>query len=331
VQDHSVKAVGLFSGGLDSMLAAKLLMNQGIDVHAITFQSPFYGPEKGLHAGEVLGIPVEVRDVTDLIFRLVESPPHGYGRNLNPCLDCHAMMFREAGIRMKEVGGSFLFSGEVLGQRPFSQNYRALQQVANLSGYGEYVVRPLSAKLLRRTKPEEEGLVDRERLLDIQGRSRSRQMALAKEWGITEYASPAGGCSLTDPGFSARLRDLLDRDRPLDSRDVELLKVGRHFRLGEDVKAIVGRKFSENEILEQLSTTDDALVEVTSHPSPIVLVTGTSTQEDIDRAAGLAVRYSDAPSDQSVPVRVVRRGDETTMQATALDEDVLISLRIQSP
>jgi tRNA-specific 2-thiouridylase len=331
VEDHAVKAVGLFSGGLDSLLAAKLLMNQGIDVHAVTFQSPFYGPEKGLRAGEILGIPVEVRDVTDLIFRLVESPPHGYGRNLNPCLDCHAMMFREAGMRMKELGGSFLFSGEVLGQRPFSQNYRALQQVADLSGYGESVVRPLSAKLLPRTKPEEEGKVDRERLMDIQGRSRARQMGLAREWGITEYASPAGGCSLTDPGFSARLRDLLNHDRPLDRRPVELLKVGRHFRLGERVKAIVGRKFSENETLERLSIPDDALVEVTSHPSPIVLVTGPCDPEDIQRAAGLAVRYSDAPREESVPVRILRGGEETTMSATALDERVLDSLRIQSP
>ncbi|MCK4547610.1 MAG: tRNA 4-thiouridine(8) synthase ThiI [Candidatus Eisenbacteria sp.] len=324
-----VKAVGLFSGGLDSVLAARLLMNQQIEVHALTLESPFFGSERGIRAGAVMGIPVEVRDVTDLICRLVEDPPHGHGKNLNPCLDCHAMMFREAGVFMEEMGADFLFSGEVLGQRPFSQNYQAMLQVADLSGYGQYIVRPLSARLLPRTKPEEEGSVDREKLLDIQGRSRARQMALAYEWGIKEYASPAGGCCLTDPGFCGRLSDLLRHNRPLDRRAVRLLKYGRHFRLGERVKAIVGRKHSENQALEGLSIPEDVVLEVQTYPGPTVLVTGPADAGDVHRAAELAVRYSDAPSgEEAVLVRVVQRGEETEISAGTAADDVLERIRV---
>lgn len=323
-----VRAIGLLSGGLDSLLAARLLMDQDIEVGAVTFESPFFGPDRALMGAAQIGVPVEVRDVSDLILRIVEAPPHGYGRNVNPCVDCHAMMFREAGAMMEKQGASFLFSGEVLGQRPFSQNYKALRLVAKLSGYAERIVRPLSAKLLPKTAPEAEGLVDRERLLSIQGRSRARQMALAREWGIREYASPAGGCCLTDPGYAARLRDLLAHERPLSRRGVELLKLGRHFRLGDRVKAVVGRNRPENAALLNLTAPEEALLEVTSHPSPVVLVTGPHTEGDLLRAASMAVRYSDAPADREIPVRVVKGGTVWTLSACGASDEVLNELRV---
>ena len=322
------RAVGLFSGGLDSLLAAKLLKDQGIEVTGVVFQSPFFGPERALAAADQIGLPLEVRDVTDLILPLVEDPPHGHGKNLNPCIDCHAMMFHEAGRVMEGRGASFLFSGEVLGQRPFSQNYKALLLVARLSGYEGWILRPLSAKLLPRTRPEAEGLVDREELLDIQGRSRSRQMALAYEWGIREYPSPAGGCSLTDPGFAGRLRDLLEHEGALEPRQIELVKLGRHFRLGEHVKVIVGRKHAENVALDALRSTADTRLEVSGVPGPVVLVVGSAGDGDVEMAARLAVRYSDAPVDEEASVVVDRAGEATTLKTSAARDEDLERFRI---
>jgi len=328
LEGQTIRAVGLFSGGLDSLLAARVLMDQDIEILALTFESPFYGPENALQAALQIGVPVEVRTVTERMLRIVEAPEHGYGKNLNPCVDCHAMMMREAGMRMDEIGASFIFTGEVLGQRPFSQNYRALLHVAEISGYGEWIVRPLSAKLLPTTRPEAEGKVDRERLLDIQGRSRRRQMALAAEFGIREYASPAGGCCLTDPGYSGRLRDLLEHEGRLVSRAVELLKLGRHFRLGEQTKGIVGRRQAENESLEKLRKPEDALLEVVSHPGPVVLVIGPYGEADIQRGAELAVRYSDAPRGEKAEVDVDQAGEKSTVTAMAADDELLHRLRI---
>ncbi len=303
-------------------------MDQDIEILALTFESPFYGPERALRAAAQIGVPIEVRDVTDTILRIVEAPPHGHGKNLNPCIDCHAMMLREAGLRMDETGADFLFTGEVLGQRPFSQNYRSLQIVAGTSGYGDRIVRPLSARLLPETRPEAEGKVDRDRLLDIQGRSRSRQMALAASYGINEYERPAGGCLLTDPGYSARLRDLLNHDRRLTATSVGLLKLGRHFRLGERTKVIVGRKEAENDALEYSRKPEDTRLEVVSHPGPVVLIVGPHDDADVGRAASLTVRYSDAPKGEEVEVRVDRAGETWTRTAVAAENDLLESLRI---
>jgi tRNA-specific 2-thiouridylase len=328
VADRPILAVGLFSGGLDSLLAVKLLQRMGVEVLALTFESPFFGSGKAVNAAGRIGVRIEVRDVTRLILPIVEDPPHGHGKNLNPCIDCHAMMFHEAGKRMDEIGASFLFSGEVLGQRPFSQNYASLRVVAEESGYAEWIVRPLSARLLPVTRPEAEGWVDRRRLLDIQGRCRARQIALAAEWGITDYASPAGGCSLTDPGFAHRLRDLLQHEGRLVPRSVDLLRVGRHFRLGERTKAVVGRKHSENEALRRLAVPEDAVLEVRSHPGPVVLVVGPHGAEDLETAARLAVRYSDAPREEPAAVDVENAGGTSETTARAAEDDLLDRLRI---
>jgi len=206
------KALGLMSGGLDSSLAAMVLMRQGIEVTGISFVTPFFNAGKARRASEKLGFPLLVKDISDLHLDMVKAPKYGYGRNMNPCIDCHAMMFRLAGEILQREGFDFLFSGEVLGQRPMSQNANALRSVANHSGFPERVLRPLSAKLLPITAMEEIGLVERERLLDIQGRSRKRQQALSIEWGYPDYPSSGGGCLLTEERFADRLRDLLQHD-----------------------------------------------------------------------------------------------------------------------
>jgi len=219
------KGLGLLSGGLDSSLAALTLKRQGVEVSGISFATPFFGTGKARKAAEQMEIPLIVKDISDVHLEMLKNPVYGYGKNMNPCIDCHAMMFNLAGEIMRQEGFDFLFSGEVLGQRPMSQNITALHTVAKHSGCKGRILRPLSAKLLPITPMEEEGLVDREQLLDIQGRSRKRQEALAKEWGLKEYPSSGGGCLLTEKSFSGRLRDLIEKQPEATVVDVELLKV----------------------------------------------------------------------------------------------------------
>src|SRR5210317_3758 len=235
------KALGLLSGGLDSSLAALCLKRQGIEVNAIAFVTPFFGSSKAEQAARLMDIPLIVENISDVHLDMVKNPRYGYGKNMNPCIDCHAMMFRLAGEVMLERGFDFLFSGEVLGQRPMSQNANALRSVANYSGHPDRILRPMSAKLLPITPMEEEGLVDREQLLGIQGRSRKRQEALAKEWGLQDYPASGGGCLLTEKSFSGRLRDLVEKQPEATVVDVELLKVGRQFRLSPTTKLAMGR------------------------------------------------------------------------------------------
>lgn len=197
---NNVKALGLCSGGLDSMLAGLVLREQGIQVHWVSFETPFFSAAKARRASEMTGIPLTVQPIYPIYMQMLLDPPAGYGRYMNPCMDCHSLMFRLAGEMMRERGFDFLFSGEVLGQRPMSQKKPSLRYVEKHSGFDGLILRPLSAKLLPETIPEKEGLVDRDRLLDITGRSRKRQIDLAQQFGITNYPAPAGGCLLTDIG-----------------------------------------------------------------------------------------------------------------------------------
>lgn len=293
------------------MLAARLLLDHGIEVTGLTFRTPFFGSGRGETASRVLGIKHQVLDITEEHLEMVKAPRHGYGKNMNPCIDCHAMMFRKAGDLMGELGAHFLFSGEVLGQRPMSQNVRALGTVEKSSGYPGLILRPLSAKLLPETEPEKEGLVDRSRLLDIQGRSRLRQMELAREWGISDYPTPGGGCLLTDPGFSDRLRELLAMKPESDWLDVERLKFGRHFRLPGGGKAVVGRNHRENELLQELAREGDLVLRNHETPGPLTILEAGATPDDIELAAALTVRYGKRSSgDSFVPVRIEGPGGE---------------------
>ena len=297
-----VIGVGLFSGGLDSILAVKVLQDQGIKVIGVTFTTPFFGSERAQELDRQLDMDHRIVDITEDHLEMVRHPKNGYGRNMNPCIDCHAMMFRKAGELMEREGADFLFSGEVLGERPMSQNRGSLVRVARESGYEPVILRPLSAKLLPETQPEREGKVDRQRLLDLAGRGRKRQMELAAHHGIHDYPSPAGGCLLTDPVFSRRLRDLFQHGDSVTPRDVELLKVGRHLRLDDGCKVVVGRNQGENQRLRDLHAPGDLFLEVKEHPSPLAIVSGGAPEPLVQLAAAIVLRYSDAPRDQAVLV-----------------------------
>jgi tRNA U34 2-thiouridine synthase MnmA/TrmU len=322
------KAIGCISGGLDSSLAVCLVREQGIDVEClhvlhIWHPEPVEGEEKG-HAvrfAESRGIPVHLVDAAEADLEMVRRPEHGFGKRMNPCIDCRIWTLRRARELMDERGADFLFTGEVMGQRPMSQHRGALKQVEREAGVEDRLVRPLSAKLLPPTRPEREGLIDRDRLLDIQGRSRKRQMELAERFGITDYPSPAGGCLLTDPGFAYRLRELMDHETPT-VEEVELLKLGRHFRLPDGSRAVVGRRHEENLRLEKLLREGDVRFEAAEMPGPTTLLRGPAGEESVVLAAGLTLRYGKAGPGEVHPVRARTVGDgERVLEAAAADEE----------
>ena len=292
-KSKTIRALGICSGGLDSILSALVLKDQGIVVEWINFETPFFNSKKARRAARMTGIPLTVKNITPVYLKMLKDPNCGYGSNMNPCLDCHALMFRIAGQWMEKERFDFLFSGEVVGQRPMSQTKPSLRYVEKHSGVDGYILRPLSAKLLPETIPERQGLVDREQLLDISGRGRKTQIALAEAYGITEYPAPAGGCLLTDVGFSRRLKDLFDHQKTYEERDFELLKHGRHFRLHNDHKVIVGRTKTDNiNILELIDSTKDITLRMADIPSPIVLIPYGAPEDIVRQAAALCVAYS---------------------------------------
>jgi tRNA U34 2-thiouridine synthase MnmA/TrmU len=288
-----VRALGLTSGGLDSIVSALVLKDQGIEVAWINFETPFFGSDKAHRAARITGIPLSVKNITSVYIEMLKNPNCGYGANMNPCLDCHALMLQIAGSIMKKGGADFLFTGEVLGQRPMSQTKPSLRYVEKKSGFLGHILRPLSAKLLPPTIPEEQGLVDRSRLLDISGRSRKQQMKLAEAFGITDYPAPAGGCLLTDVGFSRRLRDLFDHQNDCQERDFELLKYGRHFRLHDKHKVVVGRTKDDNtQILGLIDHHKDINLCMVDLPGPTVVIPYGAPREIVREAATLCAAYS---------------------------------------
>jgi hypothetical protein len=304
------RALSMLSGGLDSQLAICVLKGQGIDVHAVSFQSPFFDSAKARAGATQLGVPLHVIDFTRDIISLLGAPPHGFGSHMNPCIDCHARMLARTGELMEEMGFDFLSTGEVLNQRPMSQNRRSLDTVAGECGYGDLVVRPLSGGLLPATRPERQGWIERSKLLCIEGRSRKRQMQLADRYGLKDYPSPAGGCRLTEPNFCKRLRDLKEHEGLHGVRALTLLRFGRHFRLGPNVKAIVGRNENDNLVLEGNAELYDLILKVDDFPGPTGLLPVAARREDVVRAAAICARYSDAPHDRPVGIRI-RSSKET--------------------
>jgi len=323
-----VTGIGLISGGLDSILAARVLQDQGIRVIGISFVTPFFGAEKAERAAAMLKMELRVMDITQAHLEMLQSPKYGYGKEMNPCIDCHALMFHEAGKVMESEGADFLFSGEVLGERPMSQNRQSLMNVARDSGYKDYIIRPLSALFLPETLPEREGKVDRKKLLNIEGRSRRRQMELASYYGITEYPQPASGCLLTEPGYARRLKELMQHTPILESRDVQLLGAGRHFRLDTGDKVIVGRDQNDNEKLLSMKDKTDVVLDVRDYPSPIAIIPHGASKESVAKAAAICVRYSDAPRDKEVAVIYNRGEEKLTLSVKALPNEELDKIRI---
>jgi tRNA U34 2-thiouridine synthase MnmA/TrmU len=291
-----VKAIALFSGGLDSMLAAELVRRQNIDILCLTFTTPFFNAQKAQAAARLLNLPLAIEDITTEHLKMLKSPRYGYGKNMNPCIDCHTLMLKIAGKKMEETGFDFIITGEVLGQRPMSQNKQSLHIVAKNSGYPDYILRPLSAQLLDPIKAEREKIIDRSQLLSIQGRGRKYQINLAADFGIIDYAPPAGGCLLTDPIFTRRLHDLFSHQEDYDIHDLDLLKYGRHFRADDQGKIIVGRNNFDNEKIREFSTDDDLVLFMADFPGPHVVIPH-GNEALLQLAASLCVRYSDAPAD----------------------------------
>jgi tRNA-specific 2-thiouridylase len=296
-----MKAIALLSGGLDSTLAARVVMEQGVGLEALNFMTLFCTcTHRGAtclasqKAVETLGIPLKVMNVSDEYLRVVKHPKHGYGRNMNPCIDCRIFMLQKAKVHMEESGASFIVTGEVLGQRPMSQRRDAMRLIEEEAGLEGFILRPLSAKVLPVTVPEKEGWIDREKLLKIQGRSRKPQIDLAEQYAVHDYPCPAGGCLLTDPGFAKRIKDLMDHDIDFSANDVHLLKIGRHFRFSGEVKLVVGRNEEENQKIQTFAQGEDILLKVSNFPGPLSLLRGKSDEGDIERAAAITVHYGKA-------------------------------------
>jgi hypothetical protein len=297
-------AVGIVSGGLDSLVATRWLMQQGFEVTALHFVIGFepthlrywmQHPGEPAPAPEAIvrtGARVEVIDVREAFLELLLDPPHGFGANLNPCIDCKILMLRRAKARLEELGGAFVFTGEVVGQRPMSQHRQALDTIARESGLAGRLVRPLCGQLLSPTLPEQEGILRQDQLLDLSGRSRARQTELAERLGVGSYPTPAGGCLLTDPAYAARARALMGRrpQKRLRLQDPLLLLTGRHVALPEGSLAVIGRQHEENLVLERFAG-DGVLLAALDVAGPTTLVEGAPSARDLEVAARLTARY----------------------------------------
>lgn len=313
-----IKAVALLSGGLDSTLAVKLMIEQGIEVHALNFTSAFCtcnsgGVKKGgcktesIRVAEEFGIQIKVMVKGLDYIEIVRKPRHGYGKGINPCVDCRIYMFKAAKTYMAEIGASFVITGEVLGQRPMSQRRDAFRVIERESGLAGLILRPLCAKHLEPTIPEINGLVDREKLLDIEGRSRAGQMALAEELSVNDYPCPSGGCLLTDKIFSKKVRDLLDHKQDVTKKDLVMLRSGRHFRY-HGVKVIIGRDEADNVKIKSLIQPGETFVEPLDFPGPVALISSTAPNGALEFAAGLMLKYAQAKSDGKGLVRATCDG-----------------------
>jgi tRNA U34 2-thiouridine synthase MnmA/TrmU len=326
-----LKAIGLLSGGLDSVLAIKLILEQGIDVIAVNFVLPFHkqSSKEELYAFKVaneLKVPLKIFRIGLDYLRIVRNPKHGHGSVINPCIDCKIYMLKKAKTYAKRIGAKFIITGEVLGERPMSQNYKALMTIEKEAGLKGKIVRPLSAKVLPITEAEEKDWIDRSKLLGIRGRSRKKQMSLAKKYDIKEYPTPAGGCLLTYREYGSKIKDLLDNKKRINKNDLILLRIGRHFRL-DRAKVIVGRNEEENNDLLKFKNKRDYVFEVPDYGSPITLLQGRKSKALIGLAGSITAKYSDAEG-KRIPVEYTDGSLKYTIYVEQIDEAVLERLRI---
>jgi len=329
------KVVALLSGGLDSQLAVRMMKKQGFEVSAVAIKTPFCDFDCGRGCGfeireraDDLGVNLKTVYLGDEYIEMLKNPKHGFGAGMNPCIDCRAMMFKAAKEHMEEIGADFIISGEVVGQRPMSQHRPALRTIEKDSGLEGKIVRPLSAALLPATDPEKDGLIKREDLGMIRGRSRKPQLQMAKEFGIENPPNAGGGCLLTDPAFGLRAKDLFSHTETPTINDIDLLKLGRHFRLDDNAKLIVGRDKDENVMIESLALPDDVVLEAKDHVGPISLIRGTNADSHIEFAASVTLRYSDAPNEQTSIVSVQKGETKSEVSTTSAKEEVYLAFRI---
>jgi tRNA U34 2-thiouridine synthase MnmA/TrmU len=334
---HRGHGIALFSGGLDSAIAILLILQQDIEVTALSFMNHFgcdivdksSCSQNPYPVAERFGFTVKMVHLGQKFVDIVRDPKHGHGKNMNPCIDCRILMLKEAAQFMDIVGADFVFTGEVIGQRPMSQHRRQMDLITRESGLGDRLVRPLSGKLLPETEPERRGILDRDKLEAISGRSRKRQMELADKYGLEDYPNPAAGCLLTDPGYSRRLRDYFAHHDLVTFNDLNLLKVGRHFRPDDASKIIVGRNETENEKIERYRHNGDWLFEARDAGSPITLLKGELTDKTIALAAAITARYCSQRDEDQVEITYWTNPDETrTITVPPATEELLAGIRL---
>ena len=331
------RAVALYSGGLDSTLAILIMMRQGIEVKAVTFLNHFgcdtsdrsSCSKNPFTAAQQFGFEVKLCHLSEKFINIVKNPKFGHGKNMNPCMDCKILMLKEAKVFMEMIGAEFIITGEVLGQRPMSQRRDALDIIDRETGLRGYILRPLTAKLLRPTIPEQKGIVNRELLYGFGGRTRKPQMALAAEFGLKDYPSPAGGCLLTEPNYSYRLRELLSHDKNPSIEDLNLLRVGRHFRLSSKCKVIVGRDEDENRSLLAISGNKWAYMIAENCGSPITVIRGEADDNVMHTAASICARYSDARALNVVDVCVHKGNDKYSLTVSPAKEGIIENFKIE--
>jgi len=324
-------ALALFSGGLDSILSCRVIASQGIHVQAVKFITPFFDyallKEKEHYQKKIMfqyGINVIIRDITDKYIEMLNAPPHGFGKNFNPCLDCKILMVSEAVKMMDEFDASFIISGEVIGQRPMSQRKDTLRVVERDSCSDGILLRPLCAKRMPETIPEREGIVDREKLYSFSGRGRSQQMELAATFGITDYPNPAGGCVLTDPILSKRIRKYYQETPVKNSADICFLLVGRQFRLPNGGWLTLGRKENENKQVADLKLPGDILFKMNDWPGPTGLLRYSDHPDDIQIAAALVARFGKKKSagETEWEITATSNEDNWTIAARPLEDEI---------
>ncbi len=329
------KVVALLSGGLDSQLAVRMMQKQGFEVSAVAIKTPFCDFDCGRGCGfeireraDELDVNLKTVYLGDEYIEMLKHPKYGIGAGMNPCIDCRSMMFEAAKKHMKEIGAEFVISGEVLGQRPMSQHRQALKTIEKETGLEGKILRPLSARLLPPTDVEKSGLISREDLGMIRGRTRRAQLDMAREFGIVDPPNAGGGCLLTDPAFGLRAKDLFGHTETPSINDTDLLKVGRHFRLDQHTKLIVGRSMDENNVISALALDGDITLEVADFMGPVSLLRGETCLQHVDFAASVTVRYSDAPADKRVAVNTRRDGNQSQTPAKRCAEADYLKFRI---
>ncbi len=333
--EEKKKVVALLSGGLDSQLAVRMMQEQGFEVSAVAIKTPFCDFDCGRGCGfeireraDDLNVNLKTVYLGDEYIEMLKHPKYGIGAGFNPCIDCRAMMFNAAKKHMDEIGAEFIISGEVLGQRPMSQHGPALRTIEKESGLVGKIVRPLSAALLPETDPEKNGLIKRENLGMIKGRTRRAQLDMAKKYGIENPPNAGGGCLLTDPTFGLRAKDLFAHTETPTINDIDLLKIGRHFRFDEQTKFVVGRNKDENEMIKAIALPGDILFQARDHMGPVSILRGKNIDVYVKFASSITLRYSDAPKGEQASVIINKNNTKEEIIAQHAEEESYIKFRI---
>jgi tRNA U34 2-thiouridine synthase MnmA/TrmU len=335
VTEEKKKVVALLSGGLDSQLAVRMMQEQGFEVSAVAIKTPFCDFDCGRGCGfeireraDDLNVNLKTVYLGDEYIEMLKHPKHGIGSGFNPCIDCRTMMFNAAKKHMDEIGAEFIISGEVLGQRPMSQHGPALRIIEKEAGLVGKIVRPLSAALLPETDPEKNGLIKRENLGMIKGRTRRAQLDMAKKYGIENPPNAGGGCLLTDPTFGLRAKDLFAHTETPTINDIDLLKIGRHFRLDEQTKFVVGRNKDENEMIKAIALPGDILFQARDHMGPVSILRGKNVETYVEFASSITLRYSDAPKGEQASVIINKDNTTEEIITQYAEEESYIKFRI---